>query len=611
MDLISVDEIELPERIGKNGTLVAVEFGPPTQSTSHWFSLLVSPYADWALNPPVKGSQYRSSADYGLISQLVRLGASDGDILDFYDEFPIGTDPASKVQEKGSHALEYLRLTISKARGEYAETQNRTEEVAAEVGSPAVKIDGYLLSLPLDDEGHAQCFRYKHEHEYVYVGAWGWLRWTGTHWERENAEAHIDRAIMAILDARLVALKAAGFDKIKLKRQSNTVAAVRRVLQSTLGRDLSPEDFDPCEKLNVANGVVDLRTGELSPHGPEWRFTYTLATPYDPSASQTTWRAFIASSLHNSQRKIAGGVLRELAEYLQMAMGYVLAGAVSEGCFWWIYGPTRSGKGTFTETLMAAIGKPLAVEVDFMTFTQRKHADTNNFDLAALRPARFVFASEVDDFDKVDTRRMKAMTGGNDIRCSFKGKDLFTYSPRFTPVLSANKPPRADPDDMAFWRSRARVIEFPNSHVGKEDKTLKARLREPEALAGVLAWLVEGAVKWYAAPTGLVTPECVETITEEHRANLDVVGQWIEERVEIVEGAAFPAGEAYTLYRAWCLHEGHTPKGQVAWTRSMEERGFPRGRPSTPDGQVRVLFNVASVNAKPGYILLRTKGERQ
>ena len=189
-------------------------------------------------------------------------------------------------------------------------------------------------------------------------------------------------------------------------------------------------------------------------------------------------------------------------DYLQMAVGYSLTGHTSEECLWYVFGPSRSGKGIFTEVMLALLGSPLAIEVDFATFTAKREGDTQNFDLAPLKPTRLVITSKSNRYEVLNAGKIKQLTGGNYVRAAYKHRDLFTYRPQFKAWLVSNQPVNADVDDDALWY-RVKVLEFPNGHAGQEDKTLKPRMKAADTLRGVLRWAVEGAKRWYAAPTGL------------------------------------------------------------------------------------------------------------
>jgi putative DNA primase/helicase len=285
------------------------------------------------------------------------------------------------------------------------------------------------------------------------------------------------------------------------KPDARNVRNAKFMLQSLLRERIDTFDQSP-DHLNVRNGVLDLRTGTLLPHRPHQRFTYCLPVAYAPDAGTTAWRQFL--------RQVVGGG-EEVVAFLQTAVGYSVTGHTREEKLFYLYGPTRSGKGTFTETLLTLLGKPLATEVDFTTFTRERDNDASNFDLAPLKPARLLIASESSRHQLLHAAKIKQLTGGNDIRCCFKHRDHFEYRPGFTIWLVSNHDVHADPDDTAAW-GRVVRLEFPHSFSGREDTTLKERMKRPENLQAVLAWAVEGATRWYAQ--GLRVPPSCRTGSE-------------------------------------------------------------------------------------------------
>ena len=131
-----------------------------------------------------------------------------------------------------------------------------------------------------------------------------------------------------------------------------------------------------------------------------------------------------------------------------------------------------------------------------------------------------------------------------------------------------------------MWQ-RIRVIEFPHSFAGREDRLLKDTLRQPEALRGVLLWAVLGAIKWYGrAERGLETPEPVAAATARARDDLDNVGQWVSECIVRVDDpeAFVPNAELYDNYENWCRQNGVTPKQQRSLTMSLQKKDYQAGK---------------------------------
>lgn len=436
--------------------------------------------------------------------------------------------------------------------------------------------DQFLLAQGANDEGNAQSVYRLHGQHFLFTPAYGYLLYTGSHWETDGAEAALTDAVVNTLERRaLLALRSGNDVLLRAAKPSATnVRNTMYLFQRLITANVATFDADP-ELLNCANGVVNLRTGYLSPHSPSQRFTYVVPVEYDPSADCVDWIEFLERVTPSP----------EIVDYLQMAVGYSLTGDTREECMWYIYGPSRSGKGTFAETLLHLLPMPLGVQADFATFTAERKGDVQNFDLAPLKPARLVIASESNKYETLNEAKIKTATGGDWIRCAFKHRDHFTYRPQFKIWLLSNHPVRGDVDDDAFW-GRLRTVDFPNSFLGKEDKTLKRRMREPANLAGVLAWAVEGAKRWYALAHGLKTPAAVTQSTQARRAELDFVQQWLDDCCK-VNATAWTANSAIRQsYRDWCVDHGVTPKQMEQLTRALARKGFDVGvRKYLPNGK--------------------------
>ena len=110
-------------------------------------------------------------------------------------------------------------------------------------------------------------------------------------------------------------------------------------------------DADPM-LLGVANGVLDLRTGELLIPSPSLLVTKHCSVPFDPAARAPILKKFI--------KRITRGK-PALAKFLQRLAGYILTGEVNEHCFVFLYGLGRNGKTTYAELLFWLLGDYAAI----------------------------------------------------------------------------------------------------------------------------------------------------------------------------------------------------------------------------------------------------------
>lgn len=425
-----------------------------------------------------------------------------------------------------------------------------------------------LLKHDVDHEGHSKCTIVLYGDIFKFTTTHGWLKYNGRYWAGEGAEQAAERAITnTLIKRRELFATTEDWKKAKLcSGWRSNVTGTKAQLAKASEIFASISQFDESkDHLNVANGVVDLRSGELSTHTPQQFFTYCLDVEYLPELADKPdlWLEFLFSC----------GLSAEIIEYMRLSLGYSLTGHTSEEVMFYLFGRTRSGKGTSMETVNKIIG-PLSTGVDMETFTSKRYGDTNNFDLAPLKNKRFITASESQRHGQLNPAFIKKITGGDDIYCSFKRKDHFSYRPQSKFWLTSNFEVNTDVDDDAAW-GRLRVIHYPLSFLGKEDKLLKQKLLASDSLNAIFAWMVSGAIDWYKIRgEGLPMPEEVAKRTKEHREALDSVSQFISQCCVVQDDLFTIGAEMYTEYKSWCEDEGYTPFGRKRFTQSLGNRGI-------------------------------------
>lgn len=420
-------------------------------------------------------------------------------------------------------------------------------------------LQSLYLTAPADHSGHAECVIATYPDEFKYTKTHEWLWYNGRFWETDQANMKLDIAIRDVLRKRAERAKQAGVSKLEGKSNADiwNMSGVRNVMKHWQGvyADINQFDNEP-NMLNCQNGVLDLRTGKLVSHSPSDSFTYCIPANYDPKANQSVWLDFLASQDHH----------KNIVHFLQYFLGYCLTGLTTEEMLAYFFGPTRTGKGVLSETVLYLLGS-LAQGVNFRIFTTDRQADTQNFDLAPLRNKRLLVAGEPNRKEGLNEATIKMLTGGDDIYCAFKRKDHFSYRPQFKAILTSNHKIAADPADTAVW-GRLRLVPFNKSFLGSEDKSLKARLRESDNLAGVLAWMVEGAMGWYQY--GMPNPKEMRDVLEEHRASASSVIAFVSDYCQFAAGEVEVVTFLYSSFRDYCKAEGHGLLGRKRFKEEME-----------------------------------------
>lgn len=420
------------------------------------------------------------------------------------------------------------------------------------------------------DTGNAERLVARHGTGIHYVPAWDrWIVWNETRWvedkkalcvnalAKETVRAMIEEARLLPSDEREALIKFAAKSEAA-GRLSAMVDRARSESGVAIGTELL--NADPW-LLNVANGTVDLRTGDLRPHAREDLITKVIPVAYDKAhTSCPRWEAFLYQILNGN---------RALISFLQKAVGYSLTGMVSEQCLFFLYGSGSNGKSTFLEILRDLLGE-YATQADFTTFLERKGDGPRN-DIARLYGARAVTSSEVGEGKRMNESLVKTLTGGDVVAARYLYAEAFEFAPTFKLWLAANHRPIIRGTDFAIWR-RIRLVPFTvQISAEQQDKGLKAALRAE--LPAILAWAVAGCLLWQR--DGLGAPLEVTAATDQYRRESDTLGAFLEDCCELGDGYSEPASELFLAYSKWADEGEEFKLSQTRFGREMEERGFP------------------------------------
>ena len=324
--------------------------------------------------------------------------------------------------------------------------------------------------------------------------------------------------------------------------------------------------------LGVANGVVDLRTGELRDRVPEDMIYTVLETRYEATADSSDVERMVLDCMAGNGGKAA---------FIKRMLGYGITGDVSEEIFVIFTGTGRNGKGGITQTLSRVLGGFYkAMNSGLICERQVSNIDAERGKLLGARLAVF---DELKDGKKLRTQEVQLISGSDGIPARPLYKDPITIDPRHLCILATNHMPELS-HVLASIVLRVLVVHFPVTFVDllpneapsefrrQKDPALKARLAgNPE---GVLRWLVEGAVEWYAAP-GLrrSAPAEVLEYSRQYFAEQDRLGKFLEERCRIGGDLKVATSELLEMYNAENKDARMSAAGMTA---AMRSKGFDK-----------------------------------
>lgn len=357
----------------------------------------------------------------------------------------------------------------------------------------------------------------------------------------------------------------------KRSESNSRVKAMLERARAELGIPLrvTQLDADPWA-LNVQNGIIDLRRGELGQHDPTAYCSKLAPVKYDPTATCPLWLSFLDRVFSGNQ---------ELIAFVQRAFAYSLTGSTEQQVLFLLHGSGSNGKSTLLEILHALLGS-YAARARFTTLMVRRAGGSASEDIARLDRMRVVTSVETAEDQQLNESLVKSLTGSDTVVARYLYQGSFEFVPQFKLWLATNRLPDIRGTDDGIWR---RILLIPFAvHIARSewDVALKEKICANE-LAGVLHWAVLGLASY--RERGLAPPDIVLGATEAYRSDSDTFQVFIDECCEVRPNALTPATALFGRYKHWSEGRGERAGTQTWFGRRLSDRGFEavRGRRSS------------------------------
>jgi putative DNA primase/helicase len=411
--------------------------------------------------------------------------------------------------------------------------------------------------LVTEDQAGLQ-FARRHAGQLRYCHTTGkWFEWTGCIWK-------VNETSLAFHFARNLArdLAFSEDDKVRyIAGRASFAGGVERLARADPVFAVTIDDWDKDPYLlGTPGGTVDLRTGKLRSSDPADGITRSTAiTPAD-YANCPLWLAFLQECTNRDA---------EMVLFLQQWFGYCLTGDVTEHAFAFIHGDGGNGKGVFINTkagILAGYHRTAPME----TFTASA-GDRHPTDLAGLRGARLVTATETEEGRQWAESRIKSLTGGDAVSARFMRQDFFEYEPQYKLTISGNHKPRLNNVDDAM---RRRINLIPFAHKPRSpDPALREKLKAE--WPGILRWAIDGCLDWQK--NRLTRPKAITEATNEYFSSQDVLAQWIDEECDAEPGNDWKRATSAELFASWSAYAkraGEVVPSRKVFADALAKKGF-------------------------------------
>ncbi len=319
-------------------------------------------------------------------------------------------------------------------------------------------------------------------------------------------------------------------------------------------------------KVAVKNGLLDLEKAynnepdALRDLEPEDYALTRLPVSYDPKADTSTWYEFVGEVVETpmigTMQEYIGHCLHRDSLYERALL---------------LVGDGENGKSTFLNTIEGFLGDDNTTSVSPFDFGDKPS-------LAEIHGSLANISVELDggSLQGKNLGNFKKLTGGDSIQAKrlYQGPFSFTYDGGM--MFATNEVPNVpvSDDDTAFWR-RWIIVHFDNQFPegsDKRDPELGDKLQSDENLSAVLNWAIEGWGRLLEQGGFSNVPDRPDVTRQQWQTWGDSVDYFLS-NVAVTDHDAenITTNEAYQVYRAWCMQNGHDSVGQTKFTNAAKD----------------------------------------
>jgi putative DNA primase/helicase len=316
--------------------------------------------------------------------------------------------------------------------------------------------------------------------------------------------------------------------------------------------------------INVKNGRLDWRTGELHKHSPGYFEIVQLPVEYDPAASCPIFDRYLETTLTKDSAQLAEEIL-----------GYCLIPDTRFEKAFIFTGTGRNGKSIFLSVIDNLIGS------DNVSHIALQDLEENRFKAAGLLGKLVNTFADLDSRALKSTTLLKMLTSGDPIDAERKFKDGFNFTNFARMIFSANTLPRSSDTTFAFYE-RWIILPFErvfDANNPATDPDLREKLSSPQELSGIFNRALAGLRRLYQRGR-FTLPQAVTNALNEYKKMNDSVLAFCDECTELKPDGFTSKPLFYESYCTWCEQQGLRP---VSQTR-LKDR-LLQARPTVEDGR--------------------------
>jgi P4 family phage/plasmid primase-like protien len=328
--------------------------------------------------------------------------------------------------------------------------------------------------------------------------------------------------------------------------------------------------------IGFENGVYDLKMHMFRDGMPDdyiFHSTKINYIPYNPESVD-------AIEINDFFNKIFTN--KNLRTYILDVLACIIDGSIAQERFYIFTGHGSNGKSRLLDLIQKSVGDYYCILPIALLTQKRAASNAAQSELERTKGRRFAVMQEPSEQDRINIGLMKELSGNDRIlvRCLYK--EPYEFKPQFKMILTCNELPEVPSDDGGTWR-RLKVCNFsskftenPNPNNPNEfpmDLELSDKFDRWKEM--FISMLIERHKS--IQPNSIHEPMEVRVATESYKQNNDIIGQFINEKLEVnkeLVDCRVLIGKIYNDFRLWTA--SNVPKGKKCPDRNQLKAYFEK-----------------------------------
>jgi len=394
-------------------------------------------------------------------------------------------------------------------------------------------------------------------------------------WEKSTSVKEIVTQEMKVLSRALDAKDA--------KQKARSVVTYRFISEITSSMkfmcNIDENEFDSNPYLRcVANGVLDLRTGQLSPYDTSLLMSKRIDVAYKPNTADN----------NTLLRQVLSAMPEDAIDWAQVMFGQAMFGLQpSSSVVTFMHGSGSNGKSTIINLLKETMGT-YSSELSKSAFNFR--STDSKYALYQMRGVSQTILEELPKGVNLDIDTLKEIAGTETIIARGVCKDFITFENMLSVFVSTNHLPRVDTENNTDYGTQRRLIAlpFPYRFVTSEtharnpqpnDRMASSYLTQSipsntPLLEAFLAWRVQGAVRWWKAGRDRLEiettlPPSVIQATNRWLKTDSAIEEFLNEYITQEQGQCTPVSNSYSIYKEWADRNGYGKMNRATFSNRI------------------------------------------